>query len=309
MKKSIAIIAARDNSHAQAVGLEFRRSGVEYVWLNTDNLETNETTILDGGLVVGNRLCTAVFCHNPRIDAKRQERNFVDDMDRQLYLSQWSQLLLNASSLSRITFFNRPRSGCSRSISRQQQIACSLGLRVPKTIYTNSLKQLRRCFDGVKDNIIIKPGNLELTTDAAGRILSNKVDLRSIDPDLLRNAPCFFQEYIPKKYELRVYVIGNNVLACRIDSQASPVSKDDWRRYDIARTPYVPVKLMRRVNVALAGIVSQLDLGYGAVDLIVTPDEEIVFLECNTNPSWLWVEKLTGLPITRTIAHSMMNEV
>ena len=39
-----------------------------------------------------------------------------------------------------------------------------------------------------------------------------------------------------------------------------------------------------------------------AIDLVVTPDGRYVFLEINPNGQFLWVEQLTGLPISRAIA-------
>ncbi len=37
---------------------------------------------------------------------------------------------------------------------------------------------------------------------------------------------------------------------------------------------------------------------FGAFDFILTPDNQLVFLEINPNGQWYWIEKLTGLPIT-----------
>lgn len=46
----------------------------------------------------------------------------------------------------------------------------------------------------------------------------------------------------------------------------------------------------------------RMHLNFGCFDLIVTPDGEYVFLECNPNGQWLWVELATGLPIAEAIA-------
>ena len=44
-----------------------------------------------------------------------------------------------------------------------------------------------------------------------------------------------------------------------------------------------------------------LSLTYGALDFIVTPDGEHVFLEINPSGQWGWIEEATGLAITNTI--------
>jgi len=49
-------------------------------------------------------------------------------------------------------------------------------------------------------------------------------------------------------------------------------------------------------------LVNKLKLAFGAIDMIVTPDNRYVFLEINPNGHWLWIEELTGLPIARSMA-------
>lgn len=47
---------------------------------------------------------------------------------------------------------------------------------------------------------------------------------------------------------------------------------------------------------------ADLGLVFACIDFIVTPDDKFVFLEINPNGQWLWVEKLTGLPIAESMA-------
>jgi glutathione synthase/RimK-type ligase-like ATP-grasp enzyme len=48
-------------------------------------------------------------------------------------------------------------------------------------------------------------------------------------------------------------------------------------------------------------LVAQLGLCYGAIDLVLTPDGRYIFLEINPNGQYLWIERMTGLPITEAI--------
>jgi hypothetical protein len=43
-------------------------------------------------------------------------------------------------------------------------------------------------------------------------------------------------------------------------------------------------------------------LRFSAIDLVVRPDREVVFLELNPNGQWGWIEEVTGLPIIHAIA-------
>jgi len=54
-------------------------------------------------------------------------------------------------------------------------------------------------------------------------------------------------------------------------------------------------------------LVARLGLRFGAIDIIVTPDDRYVFLEINPNGQWLWIEEETGLPIRDAICTELMN--
>ena len=47
---------------------------------------------------------------------------------------------------------------------------------------------------------------------------------------------------------------------------------------------------------------SEFNLNYGALDFIVTPNDEWYFLELNSMGQFLWIEDLTGLDISKSIA-------
>jgi glutathione synthase/RimK-type ligase-like ATP-grasp enzyme len=48
--------------------------------------------------------------------------------------------------------------------------------------------------------------------------------------------------------------------------------------------------------------VRDLGLTFGCLDFIVTPDDRLVFLEINPNGQWLWIQRLTGMPIGESVA-------
>ena len=49
-------------------------------------------------------------------------------------------------------------------------------------------------------------------------------------------------------------------------------------------------------------ITQSLNLVYGAIDMIVTPDDEYVFLEINPGGQWEWLAVETDLPFAETMA-------
>ena len=109
--------------------------------------------------------------------------------------------------------------------------------------------------------------------------------------DSVRYVNCLFQEMIPKAVELRVTVIGNEVFAGEIHSQAHEKTKMDWRHYDV-ELPYRKATLPSDLVQQCLDFVRSYNLNYSAMDFILTPDGRYVFLENNPNGQFLFVEKL-----------------
>lgn len=79
----------------------------------------------------------------------------------------------------------------------------------------------------------------------------------------------------------------------------------DWRHYDFENVPHFSFELPQKIKDFCFNLVKRLGLIYGAIDMIVTPNEKYVFLEINPNGQYLWIELLTGLPISSTIAEAL----
>jgi glutathione synthase/RimK-type ligase-like ATP-grasp enzyme len=118
----------------------------------------------------------------------------------------------------------------------------------------------------------------------------------------VRHAPVVVQEYVPKQVELRITVVGDRVFAAEIDSQASPMARHDWRAGDprtmAHRRHPLPLKEAERC----LRLTRALDLCFGAIDMVLTPGGEYVFLEINPNGQWGWIQDLTGMPIAEVLA-------
>ena len=73
-------------------------------------------------------------------------------------------------------------------------------------------------------------------------------------------------------------VVGERVLACRIDSAAVEAARVDWRA-PARRRPTCGGRAPRAARGALPGATRRLGLRMAGLDLIVTPAGEPVFLE------------------------------
>ena len=134
----------------------------------------------------------------------------------------------------------------------------------------------------------------------------SKDDLEK-ESDSIRLAPCLFQEYIPKRIEIRVTVLKDKIFPIAIFSQSSEKTSIDWRRYDLENTPHMPYDLPKDIENKCFKLMKESKLIFGAIDLILTPTGKYIFLDINPNGQWLWLEKLTGVPITSSLVKLLVD--
>ena len=69
----------------------------------------------------------------------------------------------------------------------------------------------------------------------------------------------------------------------------------------MSNTPHFPHALPPEVQERCVRLVERLELCYGAIDMILTPDGRYVFIETNPSGQYIWIENETGLPISAAI--------
>ncbi len=194
---------------------------------------------------------------------------------------------------------------------RQLQVACELGLQVPETLVTNDYVTVENFFKVCDGSMLYKPitsGHLSSqfsrTQLMTYSTLIKRGDLAKMK--LVKNCPGMFQRYIEKQYEVRVTIVGNKVFPAKIDSQRYLEKRTDWRKGKYIRGIFtkceIPVDLEEKLKVFL----KKFDLKLGAFDLIVNKSGEYIFLECNPNGEWAWIEDCTGMPITDTLINLLV---
>ena len=203
-----------------------------------------------------------------------------------------------------------PYDSNQRSESKLLQLSAAerVGLSIPKTLCSNDPIAVTSFFDNSEGRIIYKPLAAFATSPSGDSIASRCVYTNIVTRDQLDQlmpqialAPCLFQAYVAKQLELRITVIGDTFLTAAIDSQSSPRTMIDWRHYDLENTNHIAYDLPAPHRKKLRRLLDDLGLVYGAIDCIIRPDGEMVFLEVNPGGQWLWIEELTGLGIGQAI--------
>jgi glutathione synthase/RimK-type ligase-like ATP-grasp enzyme len=195
----------------------------------------------------------------------------------------------------------------------QLRTAASVGFRTPRTIITNNPVTALAFAESLPGDVAIKSlGAITVTApDGDGGavqygLFTRRVklaELRTVN-DTIRHLPTAFQEFIEKQYELRITVVGSHIFACRIESRSDDLTADDYR-FDTTRLRHSPDDCPELKDRLLA-YMRAFGITFGCFDIMVTQAHEPVFVECNVNGQWQWVENLTGLQIGRAIAQELL---
>ncbi|MCG8573887.1 MAG: grasp-with-spasm system ATP-grasp peptide maturase [Flavobacteriales bacterium] len=158
------------------------------------------------------------------------------------------------------------------------------GLKTPKTFVTGDKKSLLG-FKLKYGELIVKnctPGMLIKNDEhhlGSGTMLLTDEILEQL-PD--KFYPMMFQTEINKAFELRVFYLNGDCYSSAIFSQNDEKTKIDFRNYNFERpnrTP--PFRLPGSFAKKITGLMEELKLNSGSIDLIVTTEGEFVFLEIN----------------------------
>ena len=196
----------------------------------------------------------------------------------------------------------------------QQVIAASVGFRVPATLVSNDKRSVQAFQRQNGYQLIMKSvsaGKVGTVGDGGENIpfvvMTMRVspeDLEAATTEEIAYCPHFFQREIPKSHELRVVVVDDRVLAFRIDSQKHELSSLDWRK-GIEVAGFAAVSLDGGTVAQIRAFMSRMGLFTGSLDLIVDPEQQVWFLECNQDGAWGWLDDLADGAITRAFADGL----
>ena len=186
------------------------------------------------------------------------------------------------------------------------KLAKESGLSIPPTLLTTS-KQKLISFIREHEKTIAKPlrnGWFFLEKDAE----FNFANTGLIDLDKATNledsfALTLFQSYVNKDLELRVFFTGNKFYSMAIFSQQNEKTSIDFRNYDDNNpNRLTPFLLPSIVEEKLYILTQKIGLTTGSIDLILTTNNDFVFLEVNPVGQFEWVSLNCNYYLEKEIA-------
>jgi len=194
----------------------------------------------------------------------------------------------------------------------QLKLAQEIGFRIPNTLVTNDGTALEDFYKTHPQGIITKmQSSFAIYKDGVENVVfTNRIEAEHLeDKASLQISPMKFQESIEKQLELRVTIVGDRLFTYAVDSQKMDGAKTDWRREGANFVDqWNPFQLPEKVEKQMLQLMDQLGLNYGAADLILTPEDEYVFLEVNPVGEFFWLDKISGGDIASAIADLLVGK-
>lgn len=192
------------------------------------------------------------------------------------------------------------------SKEEQLKVADKLGLTIPDTCITNN-PDVAKKFILQHRNVVAKmQTGFAITEDGVESVVfTNVVSENKLEElDTLLYCPMQFQKMIEKKKELRITIVGRDVYAFEIDSQQFEDAKVDWRKDGVnLLDKWVRTELPGDIEEKLLELLDIYNVDYGAIDMIVSPENEYYFIEINAAGEFFWLDNLTeGNLISKSIA-------
>lgn len=115
--------------------------------------------------------------------------------------------------------------------------------------------------------------------------------------------PTFVQQLVEKAFEVRTFCFNRLTHSIAVFSQANEKSKIDSRSLDIENPQRrIPFNLPNEISAKIFKLLEELNLNYGSVDFIVTPENKFYFLEVNPYGQYGFVSKAGNFYIEKQIA-------
>ena len=322
--KKVLIVTNSSETGIDKVVSELEKLGQSYLLVNVDRLATDNFELFEslnrteyefnlkiGDSYIESSNLLSIWYRRPNFGTGNQELSVFDP--GLFAASEWKYSFHSLHTILPGYWMNNPIWGVyllEHNKVRQMQIAAAVGLKTPDTIITNSYQLLSDFCDKHQGIIVCKSIYGAIFCDQDNNrwgIYTQRITKKELNEgkERIGYAPVMAQEYIAKSIELRVTIIGHHVLCCSIYSQDSERTKDDWRRYDFKRVKHEIYVLPEDITEKLKRFMIRCSLNFGAVDMILTPAGEYVFLEVNPSGQYGWIEALTNLPISATIAAAL----
>jgi ATP-grasp ribosomal peptide maturase len=185
----------------------------------------------------------------------------------------------------------------------QWRLAAECGLSVVDTVITNDWESARRFAGDTPGEVITKAlGPAGITAHGQVKVAyTRRLSAEDLaEPQGVSATATTLQRFVPKAFEVRLTVIGQQTFPIAIHA-STEAARTDWRS-DPAALRYELVTMPDTVAEGVWRYMQRTNLAYAGFDFVVTPDGQWVMLEANTGPQIGWLQAATGAAMVQAMA-------
>jgi glutathione synthase/RimK-type ligase-like ATP-grasp enzyme len=317
---NVLIITNKKDITSDFVVRELTNQGIPFYRLNTEEIgnsihlsldfQRNNYLLLDTLIneTVHLSSFTSVYFRRPEIninvaDVTRDELQFLHT-ELHFILEGMYKILSDAFWLNHVDKIR-----LAENKIYQLLVAMEIGFKIPSSLITDQQDTALEFYSENNHSCIAKPirSGLIGTDGNESFVFTSKIVLDEHNSARVGAFPIYLQQLIPKKYDLRVNVVGNKLFTAMIDSQRHDDSKVDWRHSAIALDHQL-YNLPTDIADKCIALTKKLGLNFGAIDLVLDQQDQFFFLEINPNGQWAWIENRLGVPISKEITKLLIGQ-
>ena len=181
----------------------------------------------------------------------------------------------------------------------QLKIAQKLGFKVPDTLVSQNVSEIKNFFEKHSDKVIIKPVKGTREIPVYTRFLKKSHLQYEKQMNL---CPAMYEEYVSGDTHIRANCFGKNIFSAAIKSDDL-----DWRKN--LDSSFSQVDLPDEIEKRIIKLLNMLGLKMGIIDIKINENNEYVWLEINPQGQFLFVEGLTGMNLTKHFTDFLVNQI
>lgn len=293
-QNTVLIVSNTDDQHVAIIHEQLRERSIESIRLDSDTFATKSNSWRIYADVVKSSHSS---WFTPGVDVVWYRKVRLQDVAEPVesFVHQETEGLLDSilNNYKECRWVNaRDSLARARPKISQLQSAKELGFRIPDTIVTNDIEELKNFAAQHDGKIIAKPIQTQvIESPDCPLVLGTRQLTQEHYVSATKFAPCYAQERLLLNSEIRIVVFGNQLHAFRMTAKQST---DDLKQLELDQIHHEKCSIDGLVSQKIHSLMSFYGLEFGAIDLAVIDDGEPVFLELNPNGQWLWLQYMTG---------------
>ena len=205
----------------------------------------------------------------------------------QLERSQWSAFLRALTVFDKVFWINHPtKTYQAECKSYQLKIAAECGFKVPRSIATNDVSQIKNIF---KEYLAVKSLDTAYLRDKDDIIFAytSIVQKEELTRNNTKQVPFFAQEAIFDKTDIRITIVGNSMWAYKILVDGKK-AKGDWRLNKRQQISYESISIPLEIQMKCVLLCKRLGLIFAGIDIVESSDG-YYFIEINPTGEVAWL--------------------